>query len=153
MLVASKLYTATSPAVRLLVAIVLFVGLNHVLLRTLSFDIRSKAASGPSLLPRARRSVASPRFSSRSPPLATLTMSAVKSRAKAAILGGFVADAATMPLHWIYDVEKIKELVGNKNPEFFNPPSCPFYTYELGENTIVLIFTMLYIRSGSKGSL
>lgn len=27
-----------------------------------------------------------------------------KKRAKAAVLGGLVADAATMPLHWIYDV-------------------------------------------------
>ena len=26
-----------------------------------------------------------------------------RERARAAILGGFVADAATMPLHWIYD--------------------------------------------------
>jgi hypothetical protein len=73
-------------------------------------------------------------------------MSAVKSRAKAAILGGFVADAATMPLHWIYDVEKIKELVGDKNPEFFSPPSCPFYTYELGEDKTILIHTSLDMR-------
>ena len=34
---------------------------------------------------------------------ATLSTEA-KVRAKAAILGGLVADAATMPLHWIYDV-------------------------------------------------
>jgi len=39
-----------------------------------------------------------------------------------------------MPLHWIYDAEKIKELVGEKeSPAFFEPPSCPFYTYETGE--------------------
>lgn len=30
------------------------------------------------------------------------TLTLVRQRAKAAILGGFVADAATMPLHWIY---------------------------------------------------
>lgn len=29
---------------------------------------------------------------------------AAKARARASILGGLVADAATMPLHWIYDV-------------------------------------------------
>ena len=27
----------------------------------------------------------------------------------------FVADAASMPLHWIYNVNQIKKLVGNKS--------------------------------------
>eukprot|EP00123_Amoebidium_parasiticum_P013351 comp21908_c0_seq1/m.31454 comp21908_c0_seq1/g.31454 ORF comp21908_c0_seq1/g.31454 comp21908_c0_seq1/m.31454 type:complete len:340 (-) comp21908_c0_seq1:351-1370(-) len=45
-----------------------------------------------------------------------------------AVVGAFVADVATMPLHWIYDDAKIKELVGGESdPEFFSPPSCPFY--------------------------
>jgi hypothetical protein len=38
-------------------------------------------------------------------------------------------------LHWIYDPEKIKKLMsdaGRDTPEFFEPPSCPFYTYESG---------------------
>jgi hypothetical protein len=43
------------------------------------------------------------------------------------VLGAFVADAATMPLHWIYDVAQIKQLVGDGAPTFFHPPSCPFY--------------------------
>lgn len=29
-----------------------------------------------------------------------VSMAAIKERAKAAILGAFVADAATMPMHW-----------------------------------------------------
>eukprot|EP00238_Polyblepharides_amylifera_P005020 CAMPEP_0196594222 /NCGR_PEP_ID=MMETSP1081-20130531/77701_1 /TAXON_ID=36882 /ORGANISM="Pyramimonas amylifera, Strain CCMP720" /LENGTH=282 /DNA_ID=CAMNT_0041918425 /DNA_START=318 /DNA_END=1166 /DNA_ORIENTATION=+ len=37
-----------------------------------------------------------------------------------------------MPLHWIYDTRQIKSLVKDGNPEFFNPPSCPFYRYPLG---------------------
>ena len=42
----------------------------------------------------------------------TKTMSQeIKRRAKAAIIGAFVADAATMPLHWIYDTEKIQNLL------------------------------------------
>lgn len=52
-------------------------------------------------------------------------------------LGSFVADTATMPLHWIYDTDKIasllKEAGKDEEPEFFNPPSCPFYSYALGE--------------------
>jgi hypothetical protein len=53
-------------------------------------------------------------------------------RARSAILGAFVADAATMPLHWIYDRDQLKSIIGDKasTPEFFNPPSCPFYNSE-----------------------
>mmetsp|Transcript_14693 Transcript_14693/g.16757 ORF Transcript_14693/g.16757 Transcript_14693/m.16757 type:complete len:376 (-) Transcript_14693:3660-4787(-) len=48
-----------------------------------------------------------------------------------AVLGGFVADAASMPTHWIYDREKLKEVLGKegmKTPAFFKTPSCPFYS-------------------------
>lgn len=45
-------------------------------------------------------------------------------------MAAFVADAAAMPLHWIYDTNQIAQMVGNKNPEFYNPPSCPFYKYQ-----------------------
>jgi hypothetical protein len=51
----------------------------------------------------------------------------VRARARAAVLGAFVADAATMPLHWIYDVQRIEQLVGDGAPTFFHPPSCPYY--------------------------
>ncbi len=43
---------------------------------------------------------------------APLPAAVVAARAEAAILGGFVADAAAMPLHWIYDVNEIAKLVG-----------------------------------------
>jgi len=33
---------------------------------------------------------------------------AVKDRAKAALLGALLADAATMPLHWHYDVAQAR---------------------------------------------
>eukprot|EP00802_Teleaulax_amphioxeia_P021015 Tamp_21336.p1 GENE.Tamp_21336~~Tamp_21336.p1 ORF type:complete len:349 (+),score=64.46 Tamp_21336:46-1092(+) len=55
-------------------------------------------------------------------------------RCLGAIKTGLVADAASMGLHWIYDVEKIKTLTkGVQHPEFFEPPSCPFYKYEPGQ--------------------
>lgn len=55
-------------------------------------------------------------------------------RALAAITGGFVADAATMGLHWIYDPAKLQSLVDSTGgkPEFFSPPACPFYEYKSG---------------------
>lgn len=52
-----------------------------------------------------------------------------------AIAGGALADAASMPLHWIYDVPKLTELIGDADPAFFDPPSCPFYAYDAGRNT------------------
>jgi hypothetical protein len=58
-----------------------------------------------------------------------------KQRALAAVTGGFVADAATMGLHWIYDGDKMQQLAaarGAAGPEFYEPPSCPFYSYESG---------------------
>jgi len=52
-------------------------------------------------------------------------------KAKAALIGAFVADAATMPVHWIYGMDKMEAVLkGTKTPEFFNPPSCPFYSPE-----------------------
>lgn len=45
---------------------------------------------------------------------------ALTERGRNAILGAFVADAAAMGLHWIYDVDKVKEL-GGSEPEFHAP--------------------------------
>ncbi|KAL4424390.1 hypothetical protein ABPG77_005633 [Micractinium sp. CCAP 211/92] len=59
-----------------------------------------------------------------------------RQRVCAAVLGAFLADAATMPLHWIYDPAKVQSLLESKGkaaePEFFPQPSCPFYDYALG---------------------
>jgi len=50
---------------------------------------------------------------------------------KGAILGSIVADAATMGIHWIYKTDQLDALLASKGkqatPEFFEPPSCPFY--------------------------
>jgi len=57
----------------------------------------------------------------------------ISERCIGAIKAGFVADAASMGLHWIYDVTKIKELTKTSAPEFHEPPACPFYKYEPGQ--------------------
>jgi ADP-ribosylglycohydrolase len=52
------------------------------------------------------------------------------------VVGSFVADAATMGLHWIYDPLEIQRLVETRpdnDPAFFIPPSSPYYQYESGE--------------------
>lgn len=58
-------------------------------------------------------------------------------RRRGAVLGALAADAATMPLHWIYKAEVMDSLLKSKPgaaaaPEFFDPPSCPFYQMPLG---------------------
>jgi hypothetical protein len=57
-----------------------------------------------------------------------------KERARMMILGGFLADAATMGLHWVYDQKEIADLVSTRNQSgvFFNPPINKYYNYENG---------------------
>eukprot|EP00730_Choanoeca_flexa_P011179 TRINITY_DN2396_c0_g1_i2.p1 TRINITY_DN2396_c0_g1~~TRINITY_DN2396_c0_g1_i2.p1 ORF type:complete len:334 (+),score=85.34 TRINITY_DN2396_c0_g1_i2:95-1003(+) len=50
-----------------------------------------------------------------------------------AVHAGVLAEAASMPLHWIYDAQKLKDTVGSKDPEFFEPLSCPFYEHTAGQ--------------------
>ncbi|KAF6253565.1 ADP-ribosylation/Crystallin J1 [Scenedesmus sp. NREL 46B-D3] len=63
-----------------------------------------------------------------------MATAATKDRAKGAVVGALVADAATMGLHWIYDQDKLQQLLASKQaaPEFFDPPSCPFYEMPSG---------------------
>lgn len=70
--------------------------------------------------------------------MATTTDPKVIERAKAALLGGLVADAATMGLHWIYKPEVQAEAIAARpssatEPEFHEPPACPFYKVPSGE--------------------
>lgn len=60
------------------------------------------------------------------------------SRAKNAVIGSFAADAAAMPLHWIYDHSKINAILGEHitAPEFFGKPSCPFYDSARNPGTV-----------------
>ena len=48
------------------------------------------------------------------------------------ILGAAVADAASLPLAWIYKDSKMTEIVGDKNPEFWPESRCPFFTLPTG---------------------
>lgn len=98
---------------------------------------RTAAAALPASLPRARA------------PPAPLPPAVVAERARAALVGGLLADAAAMPLHWIYSVSEIAGLVGSGEPEFFSPPSCPFYSYPPGDSTPYGQQLLAYLRVGA----
>jgi len=48
------------------------------------------------------------------------------------IIGAVVADAASLPLEWIYKDTDMQDIVGDKNPEFWPESKCPFYTVPTG---------------------
>ncbi|XP_011402420.2 PREDICTED: crystallin J1A-like isoform X2 [Amphimedon queenslandica] len=58
----------------------------------------------------------------------------VKGRAVAAVLGAIVANAASQPLHWIYnDMTMASVLSSNpEEPEFMTPSHNPYYRIETG---------------------
>mmetsp|Transcript_6446 Transcript_6446/g.13885 ORF Transcript_6446/g.13885 Transcript_6446/m.13885 type:complete len:289 (-) Transcript_6446:176-1042(-) len=57
-------------------------------------------------------------------------MAAVAQRARAAVVGNLVGDAAAVCNHWVYDPEKMAEAVKNakRGPAFCDPPANGFYT-------------------------
>ena len=59
-----------------------------------------------------------------------------RDRRTAALLGGFVADAAAMPLHWIYDTSLIADILRNTSrsatPEFLPHSYVQYYDYAPG---------------------
>uniref|UniRef100_A0A3B4GKV2 Crystallin J1A-like n=1 Tax=Pundamilia nyererei TaxID=303518 RepID=A0A3B4GKV2_9CICH len=61
--------------------------------------------------------------------------SALANRAIGAIMGSAVADAA-QPLHWVYDLQKLKGILAlNPNPEFHPESANPFYRRETGKQS------------------
>ena len=56
----------------------------------------------------------------------------LQQRCVAALLGATVADAATRPLHWIYNQTLLDDIVGLEHPEFWPVNKSPFYSLPLG---------------------
>mmetsp|Transcript_13840 Transcript_13840/g.16680 ORF Transcript_13840/g.16680 Transcript_13840/m.16680 type:complete len:399 (+) Transcript_13840:262-1458(+) len=80
------------------------------------------------------------RRAGQSAPVTHLSEEEIRTRAVAGIVGAYVADAASMGLHWIYDTNDIATKLeqGGRtaaSPEFFEPPSSPFYTYKSGSSS------------------
>uniref|UniRef100_A0A3B3YAK8 Selenoprotein J n=1 Tax=Poecilia mexicana TaxID=48701 RepID=A0A3B3YAK8_9TELE len=62
--------------------------------------------------------------------------SAVANRAVGAIVGSAVADAAAQPLHWVYDLQKLKGILAqDPNPEFRSESANPFYRRQTGQQS------------------
>lgn len=61
----------------------------------------------------------------------------VADRAIGAIIGAAVADAAAQPMHWIYNPDKLKEVLSDLEPcpEFRPQSANPFYRRTTGEQT------------------
>jgi hypothetical protein len=54
-------------------------------------------------------------------------------RGASIILGSLLADAACMGLQWIYCQDHLFQLSdGGFNIYFFEPPQCPYYSFESG---------------------
>ncbi|XP_033731119.1 crystallin J1A-like [Pecten maximus] len=57
-------------------------------------------------------------------------------RRAAAVLGAVVADAAAQPLHWIYDTNKLDNLISQtENIAFWKPSANPFYCIPTGRQS------------------
>ncbi|XP_060078009.1 crystallin J1A-like [Ylistrum balloti] len=63
-------------------------------------------------------------------------MCSVEGRRTAAVLGAVVADAAAQPLHWIYDKNKLDNLIGEtEDITFWEPSANPFYCIPTGRQS------------------
>lgn len=63
-------------------------------------------------------------------------MATLVQRKVGAVIGAAVADAAAQPLHWIYDLQKLDTVIGDKEDfEFFTPSANPFYCIETGKQS------------------
>ena len=50
------------------------------------------------------------------------------------LLGATVADAATRPLHWVYDPKKLRNYIkGKKEIVFLKKSKSPFYSIKTGK--------------------
>lgn len=69
-------------------------------------------------------------------------------RARAAVVGAFVADAAAMPFHWIYSQSQITRTVGpGSTPEFYPTPQCQWYSYRTGDLSPFGQQGLVYLRT------
>jgi len=75
--------------------------------------------------------------------------SAFASRAKGAVLGNIVGDAAAVPNHWVYDPDKMEAHVkaAKRGPAFCDPPGNSFYYTDPGELSCYADQTMCLLES------
>ena len=75
-------------------------------------------------------------------------LSIVKQRAVASIVGSAVADAATRPIHWLYDRSKLESIISPTADSAFWPESfSPFYTLPTGRRSCYNDLGFVMLRS------
>jgi len=79
-------------------------------------------------------------------------------RAVSSLLGAAVADAASRPLHWVYDMTLMEELMKDgKDPEFWPESMSPFYTLPTGArscyNHVVMAGLQAFVEAGGEAEL
>jgi len=79
-------------------------------------------------------------------------------RAVSSLLGATVADAASRPLHWVYDMTLMEELMKDgKDPEFWPESMSPFYTLPTGArscyNHVVMAGLQAFVEAGGEADL
>eukprot|EP00928_Gymnodinium_smaydae_P064287 TRINITY_DN47671_c0_g1_i1.p1 TRINITY_DN47671_c0_g1~~TRINITY_DN47671_c0_g1_i1.p1 ORF type:complete len:293 (+),score=41.16 TRINITY_DN47671_c0_g1_i1:27-905(+) len=80
-----------------------------------------------------------------------MAAAAVVARARGAVLGCLVGDAAATPVHWVYDPAKLAAHVAGakRGPAFCDPPGNSFYTTRpgglscYGDQTLVLLESLV----------
>ena len=59
----------------------------------------------------------------------------IQKRAVSSVVGAGVADAATRPVHWLYDRTKLEATIGDQNPAFWSSNLSPFYNLPTGRRS------------------
>ena len=82
----------------------------------------------------------------------------IQQRKVASILGACVADAASRPLHWVYDMNAMNKYLNeeecgdllvdrNMEPEFYPENRSPFYSLPTGENSCYFDITKAVLEN------
>merc|ERR1711915_79588 len=89
--------------------------------------------------------------------LTTLSLTPEQDSAVACILAAVVADAATRPFHWLYDLEELKRVIGDEDPEFWPESKSPFYTLPTGSrscyNHVMIAGLEAFLEAGGSPDL
>jgi hypothetical protein len=62
-------------------------------------------------------------------------LTSVQQRAVASVVGSAVGDAATRPVHWLYDRAKLEATIGTSDPAFWPESISPYYTLPTGRRS------------------
>lgn len=103
---------------------------------------RSTAAAGAVPDAAATAAAAGPEYSEPQRP-SPWPSPAAAARARGAVLGAAVGDAAAMGVQWIYDLDKLGALLAARREaegadaglEFYEPPQSPFFSYASGRSS------------------